>query len=207
MISFRICSICKKKNLKSQKLPTKALLVLDNVPSGEELKDGNIQAVFLRPNLMALIKPMDQGVKESVKRRYRRKLLTALSEEDGKNTIVIDFLKEINIKAVYMIAKLWSELPESTLVKSWQKIELSNQIGEEEDVDAEDVEQWLAIDKGLQQETLSDEVIVAAVTDGVQDDDDGDDIVEHFPHISYGWNESFRSGIMLCGAAVSSFPH
>ncbi|GBM36981.1 hypothetical protein AVEN_153927-1 [Araneus ventricosus] len=78
----------------------------------------------------------------------------------------------------------------------------SNQIGEEEavvsteistanflsafkdldrcqDVDAEDVEQWLAVDKDLQQETLSDEDIVGAVTDGVQDDDDGDDIAEN----------------------------
>ncbi|GBN10665.1 hypothetical protein AVEN_207635-1 [Araneus ventricosus] len=101
-----------------------------------------------------------------------------------------------------MIAGSWSELPESTLVKSWQKIWSSNHIGEEEavvsteistanflsafkdldgcqDVDAEDVEQWLAFGKGLQQETLSDEDIVRAVTGGVQDDDDGDDIVEN----------------------------
>ncbi|GBN33743.1 hypothetical protein AVEN_193043-1 [Araneus ventricosus] len=26
------------------------------------------------------------------------------------------------------------------------------------------------------------------------------------PHISYRWNVSFRSGIMLCGAAIISFP-
>ncbi|GBM90621.1 hypothetical protein AVEN_239225-1 [Araneus ventricosus] len=48
-----------------------------------------------------------------------------------------------------------------------------------QDVDAEDVEEWLAVDKNLQQETLSDEDFVGAVTDGVQDDDDGDDIIKN----------------------------
>lgn len=205
-----------KKHLKSQKLPMKAALVLDNAPSHpseEELKDGDIEAVFLPPNVTALLQPMDQGVIESVKRRYRRKLLATLFGEDGENTSVIDLLKKVNIKVlVYMIAESWSELPETTLVKSWRKILPSSQAAEEEvvstdteistddflstfkalegcqDVDAEDVEQWLAVDKDLQQETLSDEDIVAAVTtDGVQDenDDDEDDIAENASLISH----------------------
>ncbi|GBM55157.1 hypothetical protein AVEN_225943-1 [Araneus ventricosus] len=97
-----------------------------------------------------------------------------------------------------MIAESWSELPESTLVKSWQKnlvvksnrgrtgglsteISTANFLSAFKDLDgcqdvgSEDVEQWMAIDKDLQQETLSDEDIVGAVTDGVLDDDDGDD--------------------------------
>ncbi|GBN73253.1 hypothetical protein AVEN_144361-1 [Araneus ventricosus] len=48
-----------------------------------------------------------------------------------------------------------------------------------QDVDAEDVEEWLAVDKNLQQETLSDEDFVGAITDGIQDDDDGDDIIKN----------------------------
>ncbi|GBL92607.1 Tigger transposable element-derived protein 2 [Araneus ventricosus] len=96
-----------KKHLKSQKLPIKALLVLDTAlshPSEQELNYGNIQAVFLPPNMTTWIQPMDQGIIESVKRRYRRKLLTALSKEDGKSTSVINLVKQINIKdVVYMI--------------------------------------------------------------------------------------------------------
>ncbi|GBM58890.1 hypothetical protein AVEN_11527-1 [Araneus ventricosus] len=122
---------------------------------------------FLPPNVTASIHPMDQGVVESVKRRYRRELLKSLSEEDGKNASAIDLLKRINIKyVVYMIAESWLELPESTLVKSWQK-------------NCQNVEQWLAIDKDLQQEILSDEDIFGAVIDVVQDDEDGDDIIEN----------------------------
>ncbi|GBL93518.1 hypothetical protein AVEN_59707-1, partial [Araneus ventricosus] len=37
-------------------------------------------------------------------------------------------------------------------------------------------------------------------------DDDGDDIVENITSL-YGQDESYRSGITLCGAAVVSFPH
>lgn len=194
-----------KKHLQSLKMPLKALLLLDNAPSHpseEELRDGDIVAVFLPPNVTALIQPMDQGVIESVKRRYRRKLLTSLIEKDGENASVIDLLKKMNIKdVVYMIAESWLELPESTLINSWHKI-WSNEIEEEmmvapaelcsadfisafkhldgcQDVDTEDVDQWLAVDKDLQEETLSDEDIVAAVvTDGIQDDDDDDDFVE-----------------------------
>ncbi|GBN96928.1 hypothetical protein AVEN_252217-1 [Araneus ventricosus] len=118
---------------KLPKLPIKVLLVLDNVPSHpseEELKDGNIEAMFLPSNMTALKQSMDQ-----IKRRYRRKLLTALSEEDGKNASVIDLLKQINIKdVVYMIAEPWLELPESTLVKLRPKIWSSNQTVEEEAV-------------------------------------------------------------------------
>ncbi|GBM81817.1 Tigger transposable element-derived protein 2 [Araneus ventricosus] len=101
-----------KKHLKSQKLPIKALLLLDIAPfppSEDELKDDNIQSVFFPPNVKALIQPMDQGVIESVNRKYRRKLLTDLSEEDGKNISVIDLLKQINVKeVVYMIDESWS---------------------------------------------------------------------------------------------------
>ncbi|GBN00500.1 hypothetical protein AVEN_37286-1 [Araneus ventricosus] len=48
-----------------------------------------------------------------------------------------------------------------------------------QDVDAEDVEQWMAVDKNLQQENFSDEDVVGAVTDGFQDDEDGEDIIEN----------------------------
>ncbi|GBN46667.1 hypothetical protein AVEN_1950-1 [Araneus ventricosus] len=80
MVSSRIYSIC-KKNLKSQKLPIKALLVLDNEPSHpseEKLKDNNIQAVFLPPNVTAFITVHGpEPLTQNVNRRYRRRLLRA----------------------------------------------------------------------------------------------------------------------------------
>ncbi|KAG8201260.1 hypothetical protein JTE90_016747 [Oedothorax gibbosus] len=90
---------------------------------------------------------MDQGVIESVKRRYKRKLLATLFGEDGENTSVIDLLKKVNIKVVvYMIAESWSELLETTLVKSWRKILPSSQAAEDEVVstDTESTDDFLS---------------------------------------------------------------
>ncbi|GBN25965.1 hypothetical protein AVEN_44239-1 [Araneus ventricosus] len=116
-VSFQICSICKRTSQVPEvsNKSNACVRYAPSHPSEEELKDGNIQAVFLPPNVMALIQPMDQGMIESVKRS--------------------------------------------------------------QDIDAEDVEQWLAIDKDLQQETLSDKDIISAVTGGIQDD--GDNIIEN----------------------------
>ena len=66
---------------------------------------------------------MDQGVIESLKRQHRRKFLTALSENDNSDLIVINLLKSINLNdAIYTIAESWSEISESILIKSWRKL-------------------------------------------------------------------------------------
>ena len=61
----------------------KAVLLLDNCsahPCEDELvsDDKKIIAKFLPPSVTSLIQPMDQGVLESIKRRYKRKLLEEL---------------------------------------------------------------------------------------------------------------------------------
>ena len=61
----------------------KAVLLLDNCsahPNEEDLisKDKKVIVKYLTPNVTALIQPMDQGVLESLKRRYRRKILEEL---------------------------------------------------------------------------------------------------------------------------------
>ena len=78
--------ICKE--LESLEEPN-AVLVLDNCsahPDSDDLisTDSKIFAKFLPPNVTALIQPMDLGVIESVKRRYKMKLLRRLVLEDEK---------------------------------------------------------------------------------------------------------------------------
>ena len=101
------------KYLKDKNLPIKALLVLDNAPSHpstEHLQydDGKIEAIFLPPNTTSVIQPMDQGVLENVKRRYRRDLLRKLllaDEPTGEDPElgVIEFWKSLNLKDVMCI--------------------------------------------------------------------------------------------------------
>ena len=114
--------------MKAKNLPVKALLFMDNVPSHPSIQllqsqDGNIKCLFLPPNT-SLIQPMDQGVLESTKRRYRKELLRKLLLADnGPELTVVEFWKKLNIKdAMFMIAKAWNDIPESTIQTSWNKL-------------------------------------------------------------------------------------
>ena len=90
-------------------LSVKALLLLDNSPAHPdegvlESSDKTIKAMFLPPNTTALIQPMDQGVLESLKRRYRKSLLRKLLLLDQEGESMITFIKKINMKdVIYMI--------------------------------------------------------------------------------------------------------
>ena len=109
-------------------LPVKALLLLDNAPAHPDesvllSSDKSIKAMFLPPNTTALIQPMDQGVLESLKRRYRKSPLRKLLLLDQEGDSMIAFVKKINVKdAIYMTAAAWDDIPSLTLSKSWLKL-------------------------------------------------------------------------------------
>lgn len=71
-------------HLSSLKLSSKALLLLDNVPthpSDLECEGASgIKLLFLPPNVTRLQQPMDQGVIEFSRRKYRQKLLLDVLE-------------------------------------------------------------------------------------------------------------------------------
>jgi len=114
--------------MKDNNLPVKALLLLDNAPAHPDApslvsSDRNIKAMFLPANTTALIQPMDQGVLEAVKRRYRRALLQRLLLEDEEGRSITEFCKKINIKdVVYMSAAAWDDISPVTLTRSWRKL-------------------------------------------------------------------------------------
>ena len=117
-----------KKHLQDKGLPIKALLLLDNAPAHPEAgslmsDDRCIKSMFLPPNTTALIQPMDQGVLEALKRRYRRRLLQKLPLEDKDGQTMVEYSKSINLNdAVYMVASAWDSIPASTFKKSWNKL-------------------------------------------------------------------------------------
>ena len=193
------------KYLKERGLTVKALLLLDNAPSHPDLptlvsKDGNIKALFLPPNTTSLFQPMDQGVIEAMKRRYRKALLQKLLLEDQEGRSIIQFVKQINMKdVVYMTAAAWEDIPSLTLTKSWNKLlrtaevpvdsgdgsdevlQLAQQL--DSNLETEDVNTWINVDSGDKgYELLSDEDIVKQVTQTNDkedtEEDDGDEIEE-----------------------------
>ena len=106
----------------------KAVLVLDNCsahPDESELvsDDGKIIAKFLPANVTSLIQPMDQGVIETFKRSYKKKLLRGAIIADDQGDSIIDFIKSINMsKVIQFVSESWDEVSATTLRKLWNKI-------------------------------------------------------------------------------------
>ena len=81
----------------------KAILVLDNCsahPGASELisTDGKIFAHFLPANVTSLIQPMDQGVLQAIKTRYKKKLIRRLIIEGDVGKSIVDCIKSVKKK-------------------------------------------------------------------------------------------------------------
>lgn len=117
-----------REHLKSLGEEPKAVLLLDNCSAHPEeadltSDDGAITAVFLPPNVTALIQPMDQGVIQAIKKRYKKKLLGRLIIQEESGMSIVTFLKKITLKVVVdLVAQSWAEIEPTTLRKSWRKI-------------------------------------------------------------------------------------
>ena len=186
-----------RKALGERGLTKRAILLLDNAPSHPDVEslcssDGEIFCLYLPPNTTSLIQPMDQGVLETIKRRYKRDLLLRLLNEENEGLNIAEFRKTLNIlDAVLMSAKSWSEVEESTIARSWSKLlslsdvpeceasDTSLQIDmvmDEIHVPAEERSDWLTLEKndpGYHEYT--DEELVTHVREESEENDDEDD--------------------------------
>ena len=178
--------------LQKKGLPKKAVLLIDNAPchpADISSCDGEIFVKFFPPNVTSLIQPMDQGVISTMKRIYRRNLLKLLLEEDEN---LVKFWKKLTIfDAVQLIAKAWDEIQNSTLLHAWKQlmpgvihaddsanknkvqaseiVELISDVDGFQNVDEENVENWMNEDKNEEgYRILSDQGIVDAIISGEQ---------------------------------------
>ncbi|XP_067387794.1 jerky protein homolog-like [Emydura macquarii macquarii] len=190
-----------KDYLTSKSLPVRAVLLMDNAPSHPAIEnlfteDGSIRCLFLPPSIKSLIQPMDQGVLENMKHRYKRNLLRRLLLGSMQFESCTDFCKQLTIKdAVYMCAKSWSEISSESLRRSWNTLwpcidntESDNLRNDEEteikqlnfseeqqllDLTTEEQEEWLNADKHENgHPILSDHEIIELVRETAQPDSD-----------------------------------
>lgn len=193
-----------KKYLKGKNLPPKALLILDNAgshPNEEELKCGEIRALFLPPNVTSLVQPMDQGVLECLKKKYRRRLLQFLLQNTEGEGTVVEFLKKTTMKdVVYWVADSWDEVKAETLKKSWNNIlkvdDNRNSIDEDdlplqnlitklpgcENASDNDVSEWMNSDDQFE---VTDGSIVEMLNESAEDSSDEDISTETVPVVSH----------------------
>ncbi|XP_033209583.1 tigger transposable element-derived protein 2-like isoform X2 [Belonocnema kinseyi] len=105
----------------------KVLLILDNAPShpsAEKLNaiHDNFEVMFLPPNDVTLIQPMDQSTISTMKKLYKRNLMRRLLIEKNYEKIET-FLKELKVSdCLVMLTKAWSSLKQSTLKNSWKAL-------------------------------------------------------------------------------------
>lgn len=172
-----------KKFSAENDLTTRAILLIDNAPSHpdtEELSCGEIKAAFLPPNVTPILQPMDQGVLQSLKLKYRKKFLKFLLEDES--VPLTETIKRTNIKdVVYWSDESWEDVSDQAIRKSWSKLwtdlEFMENAAENDTVNLlpliqnipgcegaieADLNEWMEAD-GACAETLTDDEIVAAV--------------------------------------------
>lgn len=124
-----------KDFLKKQKLPLKALLLLDNAPSHppeQQLrsKEGSIFVMYMLPNVTPLIQPMDQNVIRLTKLYYRKFLLSSVISKNPEN--ITESLKQVTLQeAVLNLHMAWNALNKQMIQKCWNN--LFNTSDDEED--------------------------------------------------------------------------
>ncbi|XP_055630510.1 jerky protein homolog-like isoform X2 [Toxorhynchites rutilus septentrionalis] len=106
-------------------LDPKALLVLRNCTAHYTGKDdlvsddGLIKVIYLPPNVTTMCQPMDQGVINAVKARYKRKLMLYLLLENEELKFE-DRLKKISLlQSIDWLSSAWIEITPSTIENSW----------------------------------------------------------------------------------------
>ncbi|XP_070571292.1 jerky protein homolog-like [Ptychodera flava] len=120
-----------RHHLRQKQLPEKALLLIDNAPSHPstdvlQSNDGLITCMFLPPNTTPLLQPMDQGVLNALKRRYKGKMLRKIVKENSNNISLTECVKTVTLKdTCYMIAESWRELTVDTLANAWHKLRIN----------------------------------------------------------------------------------
>ena len=73
-----------KKSCQDNSIEYKLLLLLDNAPAHPSVemlqsKDGRDNTMLLPPNTISIIQPMDQGILEAMKRRYKKSVFYVIS--------------------------------------------------------------------------------------------------------------------------------
>ncbi|XP_060573116.1 tigger transposable element-derived protein 6-like [Ruditapes philippinarum] len=119
------------------------LMFLDNAPAHPKVTLDNIKLVFLPANTTSVAQPMDQGIIQTLKLKYRsRQLKYILSQMEHSDKVGSTILREISIlDAIYWINGSWKEVEASTIQKCFAKCGFTqfNQVCSDNDDDDDEV--------------------------------------------------------------------
>ncbi|VVC35212.1 DDE superfamily endonuclease domain, partial [Cinara cedri] len=102
-------------------------LILDNCTAHPNVSLKNIKLEFLPPNSTSLIQPLDMGVIQNLKVKYRATLVNYILEKIEDNLLepqstAIDISKKINIlQAIQFISDSWRDVSSQTIKNCFRK--------------------------------------------------------------------------------------
>ena len=101
----------------------KIALIIDNCPAHPSISNlTNIQIIFLPPNTMSILQPMDQGVICSVKAHYRGRVVCLLCKALEKK----DPCPKISIlQSMKILADSWEVVTKETIINSFMKARIT----------------------------------------------------------------------------------
>ncbi|XP_053959020.1 tigger transposable element-derived protein 1-like [Anastrepha ludens] len=114
-----------RKYINEKGLEFKVLLLIDTTPEHPQLEHENIQVLFLPPNTISLIQPLDQGIIATFKTSYIKRTFQFILDtlDKDKTLTVVDAWKKFSIKdCVKPAALALSDLRPSTLNGCWRAI-------------------------------------------------------------------------------------
>ena len=111
------------------------ILFLDNAlshPPDLEGKFSNIKVCFLPKNTTSRLQPLDAGIIQNFKVKYRKLLLKFVISRINDKKTATEMVKEVDIlKAIRWISEAWSMVNEDTIQECFQKCGFIREICEE----------------------------------------------------------------------------
>lgn len=183
------------------------ILILDNArshPRAEELKEiaPNVEVIYLPADSTAsMIRPMDQGIIESLKRDYRKLFCQEIilhTRNSHEPPCIQQFTKQWNLlKCFALLADAWENVANETMISAWNSIlkgdneplalgesdsdELMSLVTDamRDDLTREEIEEWLNVEEiacaALKDQDPPMEIINISDDEGEDEDEDEDE--------------------------------
>ncbi|XP_052271459.1 tigger transposable element-derived protein 4-like [Dreissena polymorpha] len=137
----------KSVDQKMRRQGRKVLLFLDNAPSHPKISLQNVKIVFFPANTTSLSQPMDQGIIQTLKLKYRKRQLQYILTQMENDKVGSHVLQQISIlDAIYWINGSWKDIEVSTIQKCFARCgfamtieKTDDKIDEDSDIDEDDV--------------------------------------------------------------------
>ena len=132
------------------------LMFIDNCPAHPTLDFEHVELVFLPPNTTSRLQPMDAGIIQAMKLRYRRCIVQHLLARIDQETPASELGKQVNVlDAIMWLTASWSEVQPKTIQKCFSHCGFAVEAPSSE-LDEPEFDELPAAESVLGDRTLSD---------------------------------------------------